>query len=91
MELDRFMGRRFGQMEVNMKESGLTVKLVVRVGFGMLMVTNMKAHGRKIKPTGTEFICTQTGPSILVIGRMTCSMATAKKLGLTTRLSKEST
>jgi hypothetical protein len=68
-------------MEISMKENGLMITQMVKVGSSKLTVTTMRAAGKMDKHTDTADILQMTGKSILVIGRMTSKMATGGKSG----------
>lgn len=85
------MEHKSGPTEANTKESGSMDRRAVRVAFGMLTVTNMRVSGRTIRRMAMDFTCTRTEPSTWAIGRMTCSMGTAKRPGLTGPALKAST
>lgn len=89
--LDKPTARKYGPTEVNTKGNGLMARLVARVVFGMLTVTNMKGSGKMTKRMATAFTCTQMEQSILATGKTTCSMAMAKRPGSIAPPSKAST
>lgn len=65
---------RNGLMGLGMKGSGWLIRLVGRVSFFMWMETCLRENGEMIRPMGMVCICTSTGQSTKVNGKMTCSM-----------------
>ena len=54
--LNMVMGRRFGRMELSIKEIGRTIKLMGKGLFRMCMGISMKDPGKKIKHMGRVHI-----------------------------------
>ena len=54
------MAFKFGKMVLSTKETGCSIKLVVRENSGMLMEIFSKDNGKMTKPTAMEFIYIRT-------------------------------
>jgi hypothetical protein len=72
---------RFGLMVPSMKESGETIRLMVKASSGTQMATFMKVNGKKIRPMVSEFISTLTEQNTKVTGRMISRMVEALRAG----------
>jgi uncharacterized protein YutE (UPF0331/DUF86 family) len=66
----------------NMKVSGKMVRHVDKVNSGMLMAIGTKVNGNSIRLMDMAYIFMLMVQSILAIGKMICSMAMARRLGL---------
>lgn len=55
METDKDLEFKYGQMELNMKDTGKTTRHLEEESFGMLMETYMMENGMKIKLMGMGF------------------------------------
>jgi hypothetical protein len=56
MGTDMVMEYKYGQMVQNMKDTGVIIKLMERVNFGMQMVMYLMENGKKIKLMDSEYI-----------------------------------
>ena len=70
MVLEMVMGYKYGQMEVDMKDFGVEIKLMVKVNWSMLMVISMKDNGKMIKHMEKEHFYMSMELIIMVIGLM---------------------
>lgn len=77
------MENRSGQTEPSTRATGKTIKLTVRVNFGMLMVTSLTANGKTIKLMDMVCILTLMELNMLVSGRTTCNTVKELKTGQT--------
>ena len=72
---------KFGQMERDMKESGVIIKQTVKENFGMLMEIFTKENGRMIKQMDLVFTLTKMEQDMKVIGLTIYNMVLELKLG----------
>lgn len=82
MVLDKHMVYKYGQMVVNTKASGKMARHAAKVNFGMQMAIGTKVNGNTTRLMDMAYIFMLMVQSILVIGKMICNTAMAKRLGL---------
>ena len=82
MKIDMGMEYNYGQMELNTRVSGKTIKLMGRGYFTTWMETFSRVIGRTTKQTDMGFISTQMELVTRATGTMICSMVTVLRLGL---------
>lgn len=80
---------RNGKMAQSMLGNGNSIRHVVKVNSGMLMVIFSKVSGLMIKPMASAFIPIKMEPNMKVIGRKTCSMGMARNRGQMAQNMKE--
>ena len=68
------MERKFGLMELSMKEIGKRTKQTARVNSGMQTVMYMKENGQTTKPMAMVFIFTLMALDTKGTGKMICRM-----------------
>lgn len=78
-------------MEAVMRDSGEKARLTDKENCIMQMVTFMKETGSMIKPMAMELTLMRMEPSMSAVGRMTSSMASGWKHGLTEQSMKGNT
>lgn len=79
---DMALALKYGLMAPNMKESGVTTKLMERVSSGTQTEMSMKENGKTIKPTGTVSTFMSMEPDTKATGRTICKMVPVSKAGL---------
>lgn len=72
---------KFGQMELNMKDIGKTIRLMAKESSGMPMEMFLMVNGKMIKHMVTEFIFMLMEQNTKENGKMICNMAKEQKFG----------
>lgn len=67
----------YGQMDLNTRDSGETIKLTAKGNYSMLTAISMREIGLMIKQKEEEHTVMQTGPTMKVPGTTINSMDTA--------------